>query len=129
MDPRQEKLEESFVSFEKVIDNHLEDMFSEEINIHPSRMKRGVGANPIHDGIFSVTIIFSMGYGTKYGRGYIINLSISTLDNISYELKQRIEEETFDFVSRHVNEYIPNRNIECVRDAGLIKLIGNFTLS
>lgn len=129
MDPRQEKLEESFVLFEKAIDNYLEDTFSDEITIHPMRMKRGKGANPIHDGVFSTTIIFSMGFGTKYGRGYIINISISTLDNVSSHLKERIEEATFDFASKHAEEYLPGRNVECVRDAGLIKLIGNFSLS
>ncbi len=129
MDPRQEKLEEQFAELEKGIDGHLEDMFGDRLSLHPSRMPRGKGSNPIYDGLFSATIVFSMGYGTQYGRGYIVNVGVSTLDMIDPELKDQIMNEAFHYTSEHYMDYLPDRKIQVVRDMGLIKLIGDFSLN
>jgi len=128
MDPRQDRLEEQFAQLERGIDEHLEDMFGQRLALHPSRMPRGSGSNPINDGLFSATIIFSMGYGTQYGRGYIVNIGVSTLDYVDPELKDQIMNEAFHFVSAHCTDYLPDRSIKVVRDQGMIKLIGDFSL-
>ena len=76
MHPKQEELEKKLSDLCQALDNHLEDKYGEHYKIHPNRLKRGKGANPSFDGLFSTSLAFTLGYGSKYGRGYVMNVEI-----------------------------------------------------
>ena len=69
MHPKQEELEKKLSTLCQNLDNHLEDLYGDHYAIHPNRMKRGKGSNPSFDGLFSTSLAFTLGYGSKYGRG------------------------------------------------------------
>ena len=83
MHPKQEELENKLSQLCQALDNHLEDKFGEHYRIHPNRLKRGQAANPTFDGLFSTSLAFTLGYGSQYGRGYVMNVEIRTLDKVS----------------------------------------------
>ena len=84
MHPKQEELEERMALLCQELDNHLEDIYGDRYKIHPNRLKRGQGSNPSFDGLFSTSMAFTLGYGSKFGRGYIVNVEVSTTASTSH---------------------------------------------
>ena len=74
MHPKQEILEEKMAQLCQALDNYLEDIFGDHYRIHPNRLRRGKGSNPSFDGLFSTSLAFTLGYGSQYGRGYVVNV-------------------------------------------------------
>lgn len=128
MDPRQEKLEADFASLCIELDNYLEDCYEGVFNRHPNRPHRGSGANPSFDGTFSTTAAFTLGYGSEHGRGYLINIDVRTLDRVSPDLMEEIKNRAFVFTQSKLPVVFPDRKLELVRDDGLLKIIGDFSL-
>ena len=83
MHPKQEELERKMSLLCQALDNHLEDIYGEHYRVHPNRLKRGKAANPSFDGLFSTSLAFTLGYGSKFGRGYVVNVEVRTLDKVS----------------------------------------------
>ena len=54
------------------VDHYIEDLYGDRYDLHPVRPARGETANPEADGLFNVGAIFSPGFRSKLGRGYII---------------------------------------------------------
>ena len=128
MHPKQEELEKKLSLLCQALDNHLEDKYGEHYNIHPNRLKRGKGANPSFDGLFSTSLAFTLGYGSKYGRGYVMNVEIRTLDKVSQYDMADIKADAFSFVRQHLKTYIPEHELEIVQDGDLMKIVGDFSL-
>lgn len=128
MHPKQEELEMHMTELCKALDNHLEDLFGDTYKLHPNRMKRGSGANPSFDGLFSTSCAFTLGFGTKTGRGYVVNIDIRTLDRVSPEAKQEIQDRAFDFIAENLKTFFPERSLVVVRENNLLKIVGDFSL-
>ena len=120
-------LEDQFSVMIQALDNALEDNFGTEYKLHPNRPKRGVGANPSYDGLFATTVAFTLGYGSTYGRGYIVNVDFRTLECISSEKKKEILDFTFCFLCDKISFFVPNRQLSVVHDGKLIKIVGDFS--
>ena len=128
MHPKQEELEKQLSLLCQALDNHLEDKYGEHYTIHPNRLKRGKAANPTFDGLFSTSLAFTLGYGSKYGRGYVMNVEIRTLDKVSQYDKADIEADAFKYVSENLKTYIPDHDLDIVQDGNVMKVIGDFNL-
>lgn len=128
MHPKQEELENKLSQLCQALDNHLEDKFGEHYRIHPNRLKRGQAANPTFDGLFSTSLAFTLGYGSQYGRGYVMNVEIRTLDKVSQYDRANIEADAFKFVSENLKTFIPDNNLDIVHDGNVMKVIGDFSL-
>ena len=128
MHPKQEELENKLSLLCQALDNHLEDKFGEHYKIHPNRLKRGQGSNPSFDGLFSTSLASTLGYGTEYGRGYVMNVEIRTLDKVSQYDRAHIEADAFKFVSENLSTFIPGHNLDIVHDGNVMKVIGDFSL-
>jgi len=128
MHPKQEELEDRMSLLCQELDNHLEDVFGTRYTIHPNRLKRGQGSNPIYDGLFSTSMAFTLGYGSKYGRGYVVNVEVRTLDKVSQYDKVHITSEAFSFLSEKLRDYFPDHPLEVVQDGNVMKIIGDFGL-
>jgi len=111
----------------QMTDNYLEDSFGHLYPLHPNRMKRGEGANPSYDGLFSTTFAFSLGYGSKYGRGYVVQVDIRTLSPVSTEIRKEIDNRTFEYLREKLLEVFPDRELSIVKDGNLMKITGDFT--
>lgn len=128
MHPKQEELERQMTELCKALDNHLEDLYGEHYTIHPNRLKRGMGSNPSFDGLFATTCSFTLGYGTKSGRGYIVNVDIRTLDKVSQYEKADIFADAFSFIAENLKTYVPGRELQIIQENNLMKIVGDFSL-
>ena len=128
MHPKQEELENELANLCRNLDNHLEDKYGQKYRIHPNRLKRGAGSNTRFDGLFSTSIAFSLGYGSKSGRGYIVEVDIRTLDRVTEEDRQKILEDAFDYIKDNLKIYLPERELDIVKDGEVMKIVGDFSL-
>jgi len=128
MDPRQEELESSLNVLCNELDNYLEDTYEGVFGRHPNRPERGSGANPSFDGVFCTTAAFTLGYGSDYGRGYLINIDVRTLERVSQDQMEEIKNRAFVFTQSKLPVIFPSRRLEIVRDGNLLKIIGDFSL-
>ena len=128
MHPKQEELEKKLSLLCQALNNHLEDKYESHYTLHPNRLKRGSGANPCFDGLFAISLAFTLGYGSKYGRGYVVNVEIRTLDKVSQYDMADIKADAFSFVRQNLKTYIPEHDLQIVQDGNVMKIIGDFSL-
>lgn len=128
MHPKQEELENNLSLLCQNLDNYLEDEYGSRYRIHPNRLKRGLGSNPRFDGLFSTAMAFTLGYGSKEGRGYVVEVDIRTLDRVSPEERQEINDAAFSYIQSNLKEVFPDRDLSIVKDGNLMKIVGDFSL-
>ena len=128
MHPKQEELEKELSELCSNLDNYLEDKYGKKYRIHPNRLKRGSGSNPRFDGLFSTAIAFSLGYGSNSGRGYIVEVDIRTLDKVEDLDRQEINETAFNYIKDNLKVYLPERELNIVKDGSVMKTVGDFSL-
>ena len=110
------------------IDDYLEDKYGNLYPLHPSRTPRGGTSNKESDGLFNVGCAFSAGYGSELGRGYVIEVHMSTLSNIPAEIKMLIEKETADIVRAKLRSFFPERELKVEKDGNIYKIFGDLSL-
>ena len=125
METKREKLESQLSALARALDGRLEDVYGNLYQRYPNRLPRGKAANPAYDGLFSTTVPFTLGYGSQYGRGYIVQVDIDTLEQVSGEEREKIKEDIFKFVEDNLVKFVPDRNAKVVHDGNLIKIIGD----
>lgn len=128
MSYQQRELEKQFRLLCDDLDHYLEDNFGHKYNLHPNRLKRGKAANVAYDGLFSTGVKFTLGIGSTYGRGYILDIVIVTLEKVEKTLRTKIETAAADYVKEKLPFYFPNRELKIVKDNNLYKIIGDFSL-
>jgi hypothetical protein len=111
------------------IDDELEDRWGGEYPLHPARPERGVSTNKENDGLFNVGAAFSAGYGSEYGKGYVVEVRLVTLSDVT---DSKIEE-IRSYIARRIDdllpEYFPDRELDVVRDGNSFKIVGDLSLS
>ncbi len=110
------------------VDDYLEDTYGSEYPLHPARPPRGETANKSSNGLFNVGAAFTPGYGSEHGRGYVVDVDMATLADVSAEREREIEEEAAAYIRRRLQEYFPERDIELKKDGKNFKLVGDFGL-
>jgi hypothetical protein len=126
--PKQVALEGVLRKLFDDLDHYLEDTFHERYPLHPNRPARGKAASVAYDGLFSTGTQFTLGYGSKHGRGYIVSVEIRTLSRVKDEDKQEIEEAAMNYLRSRIKTYFPDRKIELKQDGNVYKLVGDFSL-
>ncbi len=110
------------------IDDYLEDMYGGLYQLHPARMKRGETSNKAYDGLFNVGASFSAGFGSKYGRGWIFDIHLSTLQHVSSEIKEQIYRDAVDKLQKLLEEKYPDRKIRVEKDGQVFKIFGDLKI-
>lgn len=110
------------------IDDFLEDKYGRLFPLHPNRMERGETANKESDGLFNVGAAFSAGFGSRLGRGYVIQIHMSTLAHVPEELREIIKKETADLVRNKLTVYFPGRELNVEKDGNVYKIYGDLSL-
>ncbi|AYE35994.1 hypothetical protein DB313_00500 [Borrelia turcica IST7] len=108
------------------VDYVLEDEFGSAYEVHPNRPFRGKAANGILDGLFRVTTSFTPGYGSNFGRGYLIIIEIITLDVVDMEFSKRVIERGIKVFKEKLREKFPGKKLAIVHDINVYKIIGDF---
>lgn len=110
------------------IDDALEERYGRRYPLWPSRPPRGATANREADGLFNVGAAFSAGYGTKFGRGYVIEIRMATPAHVPANVMEQIEEDVVGMLSRELKKAFPGRRLEVSRDGPVYKIHGDLSL-
>ena len=109
------------------IDDFLEDRYGEKCNLHPARPGRNLTANKAQDGLFNVGATFTAGYGSRYGRGYVVEIHLVTLESIPDRLMELIERDVMEQLSEKLPRYFPHNELYVKKDGGTIKIFGDLS--
>ncbi|HPZ15268.1 MAG TPA: hypothetical protein PLX25_01265 [Sphaerochaeta sp.] len=126
--PKQIELEQKLRAMADDLDHFLEDRFEGLYPLHPNRLPRGKAASVAYDGLFSTGTQFTPGYGSEYGRGYVVSVEIRTLCPVKEEDRQAIEDASREYLKEIIPIYLPGRTVELKRDGNVYKLVGDFSL-
>jgi len=110
------------------VDDHIEDLYGDKYPLHPMRPKRGETSNPEADGLFNIGANFTPGFTSELGRGYIIDVSIVTLEKVDDNVRREIYEAAKDKVVELLPVYFPERELTVRRDGNHFKIQGDFNL-
>ncbi len=124
--PNRVGLEEALKAISDRTDDALEDAFGEKYNLHPNRPHRGKTPNKASDGLFNAGFTFSPGYGSTYGRGYVLQFHISTLEKVPKGVFQEFEDFGANHIRSILGDYFKPETVELVRESTYYKLVGDF---
>ena len=110
------------------LDAILEEKYAGKYVLHPARPRRGRTANPSHDGLFSVAANFSLGLGSQVGKGYVVDIKMVTLQNVSPSVREAIERQALDTLQKLLPKYFPETKLEIAKDGNVIKIHGDLSL-
>lgn len=110
------------------VDAFLEDRFGDRYSLHPARAPRGTTAHYAHDGLFDVGASFSAGYGSRYGRGYVIDVRMVTLERIPAREREVVLGAAVEKVRELLPRYFPHRELTVSRDRQVFKIHGDLSL-
>jgi len=110
------------------VDDFIEDKYGASYSLHPVRPSRGETSNPEADGLFNIGAKFTPGYGSELGRGYLIDISMSTPDKVDEDVRREIYEAAANKVSELLPIHFPERKLTVRRDKNHFKIQGDFSL-
>jgi hypothetical protein len=110
------------------VDAYIEDLYGASYPLHPRRPVRGETANPQADGLFNIGADFTPGYGSQLGRGYLIDVEMSTLEKVDDRARAKIYRAAVDKVRELLPLHFPERNLSVRRDGNHFKILGDFSL-
>ncbi|HQF20905.1 MAG TPA: hypothetical protein PLT37_06655 [Kiritimatiellia bacterium] len=110
------------------IDTELELRYGHRARRHPNRPPHGATSNREHDGLFDLGAAFTVGIGSQYGPGYVVQARIATLTAIPPAIQQELE----DMVARRLREKLPaafpGHTLHVDRDGPIYKIHGDLSL-
>jgi hypothetical protein len=110
------------------VDHYIEDLYGGRYSLHPARPARGETSNPEMDGLFNIGAIFTPGFGSELGRGYLIDIAMSTLEKVEEGVRREIYEAAAEKVRELLPVYFPERELTVQRDNNHFKIQGDFSL-
>ena len=110
------------------IDVLLEQKYGDQYDLHPARRKHGSTLNRSHDGLFDIRGDFTLGLGSKKGRGYIVDIDLKTLENIPANIIEEIENVVVKELNLRLPKAFPDKDLKVERDGNMLKIIGDLSL-
>lgn len=110
------------------IDEALEKKYGGMYPRHPNRPPFGATSNREHDGLFNIGASFTAGYGSKYGRGYVIELKVATLSHVPEQVCREMENDAVGLLRKRLSERFPDRFLTVEEDGPVYKIYGDLSL-
>ena len=107
------------------INDDLEAKYGNYYPLHPARARHGMTSDRAQDGLFNIGASFTLGIGSKFGRGYAVDIRLSTLSRVPEEVRRNIEHEVVRSVSLELPKAFPGRSLCISRDGGIYKIHGD----
>lgn len=126
--PNLDKWEKKLKKALDELDDFLEDRYGGRYRLHPVRAKRGETANKAQDGLFDIVASFTLGKGSQLGRGYIVDVDMATLEDVSDEVRQEIESTALRKLRKIIPKHFPDTDLKVDQDGRVIKIHGDLSL-
>lgn len=126
--PLTEDWERRLVEVFHRLDAFLESRWGDRFPRRPQRPADGETANPQYSGLFNVGASFTAGFGSHYGRGYVVDVEICTYEPVAPEVRQAILHDAIQELGRLLREAFPERHLEVVQDGPVYKIVGDLQL-
>lgn len=110
------------------IDQTLEDRYGRRYPLHPARPPRGSTSNPEADGLFNIGASFTPGFGSKSGRGYVVDVRMMTLAGVPRDVQEKMEDEVAELLRSMLPEHFPGRDLRVARDGHVFKITGDLRI-
>ena len=110
------------------VDHYIEDLYGDRYTLHPMRPARGETANPEADGLFNIGANFTPGFGSELGRGYLIYVTMSTLEKVDENIRSEIYGAAVEKITELLPLHFPERELTVRRDKNHFKIQGDFGL-
>ncbi len=110
------------------LDRWLEKEYRGLYRLRANRPREGETANPEMDGLFNVQAVFTPGYGSQHGRGYILEVELATWDKVDEAVRAQMEEKLLRKLQEEVCNIFPNRKLEMGFDGNMLKIWGDLSL-
>lgn len=122
--PEMEKWEAFLRKSFDQIDARLEREYGDLYPLHPNRPAAGQTSSSDRDGLFNIGAAFSAGYGSRYGRGWVVEVDMVTLSRVDAERQEEIENYVARLLREKISERYPEAEIRVERDGAVYKIIG-----
>jgi hypothetical protein len=110
------------------IDSILEDRYHGSWKLRRNRPGRGETSNPEADGLFNVGVFFTPGFGSRLGRGYLVEIVLATEEAVPMPKRDEIELAVRDLLLEFLPVYFPDRRLTVERDGSMYKIRGDLGL-
>jgi len=110
------------------VDDYIEDLYGDKYPLNPARPARGETTNPEADGLFNIGANFTPGFASELGRGYLIDVSISTMEKVDENVRREIYEAATEKIKELLLIHFPERELTVRRDGNCFKIQGDFRL-
>jgi hypothetical protein len=110
------------------LDHELEAEYSGQYPLHPSRPKNGATANPEADGLFNIGAAFSAGFGSQTGPGYVVEIRLSTLEQVPESVRAEIKQKVFQGLKKRIPLAFPGKELRVSEENGIIRIHGDLSL-
>jgi len=111
-----------------VVDDYIEERYGKMYALHPARPEHGETANPEADGLFNIGAIFTPGNRSEFGRGYLIDISMATLEKVDDDVRSVIYKDAAEKIKELLPVHFTERKLAIHRDGNHFKIQGDFSL-
>ena len=110
------------------IDHELEVRYGDQYPLHPARAAHGKTGSRDMDGLFDIGASFSAGFGSKHGRGYVLNVRLATLADVPKQVVRDIHLYVVNRLKEQLPKAFPDRTLEVRQDGNVFKIVGDLSL-
>jgi len=107
------------------IDDLLEEMYGGKFLLHPARSQRDTTSSKSVDGLIEIKCNFSLGLGSEFGEGYIIQPRLATLEFVSKEERKKVRDFVLAEASKRLPVFFPDNELKIDLDGNLLKIFGD----
>jgi hypothetical protein len=126
--PLVEAWEEKLNALLRQVNIKLEEEYGNVVARHPARLAHGETPNPQNDGLFRVVARFTPGFGSRWGKGYVVDIVPVSLDVFPSDIWARVEAEACKMIRDGLESVLPSRGLELKRDGTVWKITGDLSL-
>ncbi len=127
--PLLQKWEDKLQGIFDRIDDQLEEKYGDAYPLRFNRPARGCGVTPDTDGLFELGFSFSLGLTSQIGPGYVFKVKVATMNRVSSDFMEKVENEVIDMLKAELPKEFPNRDLNIAKDGKNYKIYGDLDLN
>lgn len=126
--PKSEAWDRTLQAVVEQVDQTMEARHGHKFVLGWNRPAAGSTCNPQMDGLFNIGTKFTLGFGSALGRGYVLDLVVSSRDPVPPATLAAWEAEAAGLVQDELVRRFPGRDLRVERDGPVFKIVGDFGL-